>query len=418
MKAIEIRDLCKIYSLYERPIDRIGALLSGGRWRRPKEFYALDGINLEVEAGEVLCLIGENGSGKSTLLRIIAGLLRPSRGQVVVRGRIGALLELSAGLSRDFSGRENALFKGTLLGLSREEMIARMPEIEAFAELGEFFDRPVRTYSSGMAVRLGFAVAVTISPDVLLIDEALSVGDLYFQHKCLARMNEFKEQGKTILLVTHDLGKVRGFSGRALLLEGGRIDRDGDPEEVSEEYLKRVQVKRSARLEKALRAREKKGGLPRAKIRFGAEGGWIERVKLLDASGQETCFLHGEDPLRLEILALSGPEASELFISLVLRDQRGVNICGASSDRLGLALKADEKGRVRVIFTLRLRLNPGSYSFLVRFQGRKQLDNRYLIEKQAGVGVFEVLGDRKDAVGILDAEAEVEQLVAEDTPTS
>jgi len=206
--------------------------------RRP--FWALDDISLNIRRGESIGVIGPNGSGKSTLLRIVADLARPTTGTVLVNGRISALLELGAGFHPQITGRENAILNAVLLGLTRKEADERLPEIIAFSELGDFIDQPMRTYSSGMYIRLGFAVAVHVKADVLLVDEVLAVGDTEFQQKCFSHIEKLRAEGVTIVLVSHDLGSVTRFCDRAVLLQHGRIQIDGESQPVVHEYLSRI----------------------------------------------------------------------------------------------------------------------------------------------------------------------------------
>ncbi|HTN44078.1 MAG TPA: ABC transporter ATP-binding protein, partial [Nitrospiria bacterium] len=228
MNAIEVNNLTKIYKLYSSPKDRLKEILT--RKKHHHDFYALNDVSFTIEKGQTVGIIGQNGSGKSTLLQIICGVLQPTCGSVRANGRIAALLELGAGFNPEFTGRENVYMNGALMGFSREDMDRRFPEIEAFAEIGEFIDQPVKTYSSGMYVRLAFSSAVNIDPEILVVDEALSVGDMYFQHRCISRMESFRAEGKTIVLVTHDINLVKSFCDKAVLMDHGRVFDSGDPE--------------------------------------------------------------------------------------------------------------------------------------------------------------------------------------------
>ncbi|MFP4388694.1 MAG: ABC transporter ATP-binding protein [Desulfococcaceae bacterium] len=221
--AIRVRRLSKCYHVYDSPRDRLKQALWGRRKRFYREFWALRNIRLEVPRGSAVGIIGRNGSGKSTLLQIICGTLAPTRGEALLSGRAAALLELGSGFNPEFTGRENVRVNGAILGLSRREMAERFESIADFADIGEFMDRPVKTYSTGMMVRLAFAVQVAIDPDVLIVDEALSVGDIFFQQKCIRRMRELRERGVTILFVSHDLTMVRDFCEDALFLKDGRV---------------------------------------------------------------------------------------------------------------------------------------------------------------------------------------------------
>ena len=206
--AINVCDVTKIYRLYDKPIDRLKESISLTHKKYHKEFFALDKISFSVEKGSTVGIIGTNGSGKSTILKIITGVLNPTTGSVEVDGNISALLELGAGFNMDYTGIENIYMNGTMMGFSREQMEAKLPEILEFADIGDFVYQPVKTYSSGMFVRLAFALAINVEPEILIVDEALSVGDVFFQAKCYRRMEEIRKTGTTILMVTHDMGSV------------------------------------------------------------------------------------------------------------------------------------------------------------------------------------------------------------------
>ena len=236
MNVIEVKNLTKIYKLYNSPKDHLSEIISPWGKKFHHEFHALNDVSFNVEKGQTVGIIGQNGSGKSTLLKIICGVLRPTSGSVQVNGRITALLELGAGFHPEFTGRENVYMNGALMGFSREEMDRRFPDIEAFAEIGEFINQPVKTYSSGMFVRLAFAAAIYVDPDILVVDEALAVGDMRFQLKCIERMKEFQKSGKTVIFVTHDIYSVRNFCNRAIWLDKGMIKLTGDAISVTNVY--------------------------------------------------------------------------------------------------------------------------------------------------------------------------------------
>lgn len=223
MALVELRDISKCYYIYERPIDRLKELVWRNRRCFHREYWALQGIDLVVEPGMTTAILGPNGSGKSTLLQIIAGVLQPTKGTVGIYGRLTAILELGAGFQPEYTGRENVLLNGMILGVSKKEMLEKMDEIAEFAEIGEFFDQPTKTYSSGMTVRLAFAAAINVDPEILLVDEALAVGDSRFQSKCIQKITSLQESGKTIIFVSHDVGAVKQFCQQAVVLNGGRL---------------------------------------------------------------------------------------------------------------------------------------------------------------------------------------------------
>lgn len=247
MASIRVRDLGKRYEIYVKPVHRIAnTFFPNPRWRR--EFWALRHVYLELEEGSTLGIIGHNGAGKSTLLRILTGISRPSEGEVEVRGRVSSLLEPGAGFHHEFSGWDNIRLHCTLLGMSPEEILETLPSIAAFSELGDFLDLPIKSYSTGMFVRLGFAVAAMIRPDVLIVDEALAVGDEYFRGKCLNRINELRDEGATICFVSHDLGMIRNLCDRVILLDKGLIVGQGTADDVADAYLKHVHARREGEM--------------------------------------------------------------------------------------------------------------------------------------------------------------------------
>ena len=236
--VIKIEHISKAYKLYKRPVDRLKESWSLTRKNYHTDHYALQDINLEIRQGECIGIVGTNGSGKSTLLKIITGVLTPSSGSISVNGRISALLELGAGFNMEYTGRKNIYLNGTIMGYSREEMDKKLNDIIEFAEIGEFIDQPVKSYSSGMFARLAFAVAINVDPDILIVDEALSVGDIFFQAKCFRKFNEFQERGKTILFVSHDLNSVLKYCSRCLLINKGEQVALGDTADVVNIYKK------------------------------------------------------------------------------------------------------------------------------------------------------------------------------------
>ncbi|MBV8893172.1 ABC transporter ATP-binding protein [Bradyrhizobium sp.] len=238
--AISVRNVSKKFRLFTSPSARLAEALHPFRKAYHREFWALRDVSFTVERGEVLGILGQNGSGKSTLLQIICSVMQATEGRVDARGRLSALLELGAGFNPEFTGRQNVMLNGSIMGFSRKEMQHRMPQIEAFAEVGEFFDQPVKTYSSGMSVRVAFAAAIHIDPEILIIDEALAVGDAKFQHKCYARIENFKAENKTIILVTHDIGQITAHCDRAILMNKGRLVMDGKPRDVVDRYIETI----------------------------------------------------------------------------------------------------------------------------------------------------------------------------------
>lgn len=232
MQAIQINSISKKYNIYDRPTDRLKEILLRNKRLFHREFWALNDISLNIERGDSVALIGPNGSGKSTLLQIIAGVLQPTTGSLSVKGRTTAILELGAGFQPDYTGRENVLLNGIILGIPEKEIVRRLDAIAEFAEIGDFFDQPIRTYSSGMVVRLAFAAMINVDPEILLVDEAMAVGDRRFQVKCLDKIQELRERGTTLIFVTHEPVLCYAYCRNAVLLNGGKMMKQGTVEEV------------------------------------------------------------------------------------------------------------------------------------------------------------------------------------------
>lgn len=241
--SIRVNDISKMYKLYEKPIDKVKEALSFSRKKRYEEFFALNHICFEVYKGETFGIIGTNGSGKSTLLKIITGVVKATQGEVFIDGKISALLELGAGFNPEYTGLENIYLNGTTMGYSREDMKEKVPEILSFADIGEFINQPVKNYSSGMFARLAFAVAINVEPDILIVDEALSVGDVFFQNKCYKKFSELRSKGITILFVSHDISSVKQMCSRVLWIERGIQQMCGDSVEVCNAYSNSIQKK-------------------------------------------------------------------------------------------------------------------------------------------------------------------------------
>ncbi|WP_460732453.1 ABC transporter ATP-binding protein [Lysobacter tyrosinilyticus] len=385
---IECRDLGKCYRIYARPLDR---LLEGlGRLRprtlgsnqtRCTEFWALRGVDLELARGETLGVIGRNGSGKSTLLQMIAGTLTPTVGACSVRGRVAALLELGAGFNPEFTGRENVRLNASLHGFSTAELDARMDDILRFAEIGDFIDRPVKTYSSGMYVRLAFAVAISIEPDILIVDEALSVGDAAFQAKCMLRIRQLQERGVTLLFVSHDVGAVRALCRRALYLDGGNVVALGSSDEVVDRYIRDTHTLQDVEAAAATIApkvsadvtdvvpvlRERVAGFEAGlrSNRHGTGGARVRLVELLDLDGEPLETAEFDQAVRIRI-AVQAHESAAISVNYKIRDRYLVSVAGADFLISGEPLLHVEAGGWYLIeYEARLPLMAGDYSLRV-----------------------------------------------------
>lgn len=355
MKAITVQNISKKFDVFSRPIDQLKELFSFTHRSYHHEFWALKDINFQVEEGETLGIIGPNGSGKTTLLRLLAGTTSPSEGDLRVNGRISALLDLQAGFLSEFSGRENVFLKGALLGVSPEEMEEKFADIVAFSNLKDFIDRPIKTYSSGMIIRLGFSLAAFMDFDLLLIDEVLSVGDLVFQRKCINRMRKFKEMGKTIVIASHNLGDLGSFCQRLLLLREGKIEREGDTEELIHWYMEDCD-RLGGRIDEAVNPFK----LQRI---YGKDTGEIKitKVEFLNSEGEPRDeFRTGE-----ELIIAISYHAEEKIVNPLIRVQifrnDGLWVHGSNTYRHGLDLGVLEgDGIIRLCFT-RLNLLEGNF---------------------------------------------------------
>ncbi len=346
MNAIEVRDVRKVYRRYGRRKQFAtlkSALLSGSLVRdlKPDEaFQALKGVSFDVAAGTTFGIIGRNGSGKSTMLKLIAGIGRPTSGSVKVNGRVSALIELGAGFHPEISGRENVFINGMMLGLSRREIARRFDGIVAFAELEDFIDAPVKTYSSGMYMRLGFAVAIHVDPEVLLVDEVLAVGDEAFTHKCLDKLAEFRRRGRTVLLVTHQLEMVNRFCDEALWLHGGVARAQGDPKRVADAYLTEVAASESRNLARADEMRARSGEIivePPADMSQAAEGRWGSReveivaVELAGASGAAANVFQAGERVEIRLRLRAGRLVDDVVVGVGIFNAEGTCCYGTNT---------------------------------------------------------------------------------------
>src|SRR5262245_10813348 len=333
--ALRVEAISKQYRIYDRPVDRLKESLTRGRWRTHREFWALRNISFEVEAGTTSGIIGPNGSGKSTLLQIITGTLEPTHGSVWHDGRIAALLELGAGFSGEFTGIENIFMNASLIGVSKSETERLLPEIASFAEIGDFIYQPVKTYASGMYIRLAFATAIATSPQILIIDEALAVGDAVFQHRCTRRIKEMQEGGTTILFVSHDPGAIRALCSRAILLNEGRMEADGPPAEVLARYQKVIMAQEAAYAQAEL-VREKPQpaaeeiDAPKFTYRHGNGSAEILRVELLEDSREPIAIVESGQMVHLRMQAVFHEDVVDPVYGFIIRNRHGIHLYGTN----------------------------------------------------------------------------------------
>ncbi|EGV19340.1 ABC transporter ATP-binding protein [Thiocapsa marina] len=338
-----------------------------GKWSRALEWmtgkphhdknWVLRDISFTVGPGEAVGIIGVNGAGKSTLLKIVTGTTQPTSGSVAIQGRVAALLELGMGFHPDFTGRQNVFIAGQLLGLRAEEIAACMPEIEAFSEIGDYIDQPVRVYSSGMQVRLAFSVATAVRPDILIVDEALSVGDAYFQHKSFNKIREFREQGTTLLIVSHDRSAIQSLCDRAILLEHGYIIKDGNPEEVMDFYNAIIAEKENATVE----VKRLEDG--RAQTSSGTGEARVESITLLNQSDEAVEYINVGDSVKLKIDVRIHADLPELVFGYMIKDRLGQPVFGTNTHHLGVEIGRCCKGdKVTLFFSFPANIGLGSYS--------------------------------------------------------
>jgi ABC-type polysaccharide/polyol phosphate transport system ATPase subunit len=375
MNVIDFQGVSKSYPIYETPGQRLKELATFNRVSFHRDFWALRDISFSVKRGETFCVIGENGSGKSTLLQIIAGILQPSSGKAAVEGRVSALLELGSGFNPEFSGKENVYLNAAILGLTTAQIDARYAEIEAFAEIGDFINQPVKTYSSGMAVRLAFSVAIHVDPDILLVDEALAVGDIYFRQRCMRKVHELRQKGVTILFVSHAIGDVKAVGDRTMWLDNGTIRAIGETENVVSQYLAYMVEKDSRFLELGPRAQEKPTAanvapqviesIPNIDHRYGDGRAEIVGIAVLDDNGRKLHLLEPGKPVVIRISARAKEAVMNPNIGFMMRNHLGVDFAGTNTLREGHQLAELWPGdTVTVDFHLTLpELYPASFSF-------------------------------------------------------
>jgi len=371
MTALRVESISKQYRIYNRPSDRLKETVTRGRWKAHREFWALKDISFEVEAGTTTGIIGPNGSGKSTLLQIITGTLEPTHGRVWLEGRIAALLELGAGFNAEFTGIENIFMNASLLGLSKAETEALLPEIANFAEIGDFIYQPLKTYSSGMYVRLAFAVAIAVSPQILIIDEALAVGDAVFQHRCTRRIKEMQENGTTILFVSHDPGAIRALCSRAILLNQGRMEADGPPAEVLARYQKVIMAQEAAYAQAEL-VREKPQpateeiDAPQFTYRHGNGSAEILKVELLNESHESVAIVESGQQVQLRMRVVFNEDVVDPVYGFIIRNRHGIHLYGTNTRVQGIRGGLSKRGsRVETTFSFNCWLAPDLYSISI-----------------------------------------------------
>ena len=367
--VLRVENVSKQYRTYTRPADRLKESLTRGRLRRHKEFWALQDVSFELEKGTTVGIVGPNGCGKSTLLQIIAGTLEPTHGDVQHEGRIAALLELGAGFDPEFTGIENVYMNASLLGLSRRATDALLPKIERFAEIGQFIYQPVRTYSSGMYVRLAFSIAASVDPEILLVDESLAVGDAVFQHRCLRRIQDLQEHGTTVLFVSHDLAAVRALCSRAILLNGGRVVTDGAPLDVLNCYQKIIMEREQAyEADAESRTGEAHNWTDVAAplsytYRHGNRDAEIVAADLTNADRRPLEIIETGEPLMMRVTVRIKQDIEDPIVGFLIRNRHGISAFGTNTKEHLIEFGTVRRGDLlETIFSFNCWLGVDDYS--------------------------------------------------------
>jgi lipopolysaccharide transport system ATP-binding protein len=357
MGHIRVEGLGKAYKQYPTRWSRLAEWMLPFRGPRHALAWILRDISFEVAPGEAVGLIGINGAGKSTLLKLITGTLQPSTGQVLLGGRVAALLELGMGFHPDFTGRQNVFMAGQLLGMQSAEIAELMPQIEAFAEIGAYMDKPVRVYSSGMQMRVAFSIATARRPDILIVDEALSVGDTYFQHKSFDRIRQFRRAGTTLLLVSHDKQAIQSVCDRAILLDAGRLARQGPPEQIMDYYNAMIAERENSMLQ--LHARDD----GKVQTISGTGEATVAAIALLDADGAPVEVIDVCAPVTLQVTVRAHALIARMVLGYMIKDRLGQTMFGTNTDLKGLPLDQVRAGEeITYRFAFPANLGPGSYS--------------------------------------------------------
>ena len=433
MQAIKVENVTKIYNLYDKPIDRLKESLSLSHKVYHKKFYALNQISFSVEKGQTVGIIGTNGSGKSTILKIITGVLSPTTGSVQVEGKISALLELGAGFNMDYTGIENIYMNGTMMGYSRKEMDAKLDEILQFADIGDFVYQPVKTYSSGMFVRLAFALAINVEPEILIVDEALSVGDVFFQAKCYRKIEEIREKGTTVVMVTHDMGSVIKYCNKVVLLNRGEFIAEGAPGRMVDLY-KKILANQMESLQEELNngqlndfsgerttsdldRKSEEGSRWKDKLTINANrteygDGRAEFIDLglFDQKGNLTnLLLKGELFTIKEKIRFHAPIQTPIF-TYTIKDKKGTDLTGTNTMFEGADIRPVKDGDVYTVsFTQKMTLQGGEYLLSMSCTGFEE-GTHVVYHRLYDVANLTVISN-KNTVGVYDMESQVEAVL-------
>lgn len=413
--AIDIRHVSKVFNVYRQPLDRLKQALMRGRRTYFTPFRALSDVSFRVERGETVGIVGRNGSGKSTLLQIVAGLLSATEGEVAVNGRVSALLELGAGFNPAATGRENIYMNGAILGLSKDEIDERFDSIVAFSGLAEFLDRSVDTYSSGMYVRLAFAIAVSVDPEIFIVDEALAVGDEGFQRKCFARIEEMRRRGTTILFVSHAAGMITQLCDRAVLLDRGELLQDGDPKAVIANYHKlthvppeqfeavREEIRGQARGAAERAEAHDAEMVPESRTEYVSLGARITNPRIETLDGTPVNLLQRGRRYAFRYDVVFSDDRDQVMFAMMVKTVQGIMLGGRASHSLRRGLPDFKAGQVaKAEFEFDCRMLPGTYFLNAGVNGHYEGERKSL-HRIMDVVMFKVLPDEDDTLtGIVD----------------
>jgi len=433
MNAIEVRDVTKIYRLYNKPSDRLLEAFSVKK-NRHRDFYALNGVSFNVEKGSTVGIIGTNGSGKSTILKIITGVLTPSAGTVQVNGTVSALLELGAGFNMEYTGMENIYMNGTMMGYTRQEMDQKIPEILEFADIGEFIDQPVKSYSSGMFVRLAFALAINVEPDILIVDEALSVGDVFFQAKCYHKMEEIRKRGTTIVMVTHDMSSIIKYCDKVILLNRGDFLAEGAAGKMVDLYKKILvgldplqdEEKETSDGEKTVEESSFEESEPQCvKMVSDASKRWLDSlsvnpdymnygdgsaeivdVGLFDEQGRLTNQIFKGSEMTIRMKVRFAKAAAMPIFAFTLKDKKGTELTGTNTMYEKVDLEPAKEGDVyEISFRQRMTLQGGDYLLSL---GCTSFENGEFIVYNRLYDIVNIaVISAKNTVGVYDMESDI-----------
>lgn len=407
--AIQVKHLDKMYKLYNKPSDRLRETL--GLKVPVREHYALRDVNFQVERGETVGIIGTNGSGKSTILKIITGVLNPTAGEVTVNGRISALLELGAGFNMEYTGIENVYLNGTMMGFSREEVDARLQDILDFADIGDFVYQPVKSYSSGMFVRLAFAVAINIDPEILIVDEALSVGDVFFQAKCYRKFEEFKKMGRTILFVSHDLSSISRYCDRVILLNKGVKMEEGSPKQMVDMYKQLLVGQDPAKADENKETQKENWSeqfqVNPNMLEYGSKLAEIVDFAVLDEKGLCTNTIEKGSSFQIKMKVVFHENIQEPIMAYTFKDIKGTEITGTNTLFEKMAVEHSEAGDTcTVTFRQDMFLQGGEYLLSFGCTGYK--DGEFTVFHRLYDACNITVVSNKNTVGFYDMNSKVE----------